>query len=123
VRIAIVGAGVAGSYLGNRLHSRGHEVEIFEASKSQDHWPVCAWGASRHMLEKFSSESGLDFSKYTLHVGQRLRMDLPAEKKEYLELKGLVTYDKKRWEQDLLKELNVHYEQSYLAQNILNGIP
>ena len=64
-----------------QIASRGHEVEIFEASKSQDHWPVCAWGASRHMLEKFSSESGLDFSKYTLHVGQRLRMELPAEKK------------------------------------------
>ena len=96
-----MGAGVAGSYLGNRLHARGHEVEIFEASKCQDHWPVCAWGDSRHMLEKFSSESGLDFSKYILHVGQRLRMDLPAEKKEYSELKGLVTYDKKLWEQDL----------------------
>jgi flavin-dependent dehydrogenase len=122
VRIAIVGAGVAGSYLGNRLHSRGHEVEIFEGSKSQDHWPVCAWGASRHMLEKFSSESGLDFSKYTLHVGQRLRMDLPAEKKEYLELKGLVTYDKKRWEQDLLKELKVHYGQRCLpGSQLFNG--
>jgi flavin-dependent dehydrogenase len=109
VRIAVVGAGVAGSYLGNRLHYFSHDVEVFEASAQEDHWPVCAWGASKHMLEKFSHSSGLDFSKYTLHTGKRLRMDLPEGKQEYLELKGLVTYDKKRWEQDLLKGLKVHF--------------
>jgi len=109
VRIAVVGAGVAGSYLGNRLHSASHDVEVFEAATQVDHWPVCAWGASRHMLEEFSHNSGLDFSKYTLHTGQRLRMDLPAGKQEYLELKGLVTYDKKRWEEDLLKGVKVHF--------------
>jgi flavin-dependent dehydrogenase len=61
------------------------------------------------MLEKFSKNAGFDFSDYVLHVGQRLRMDLPRGKKEYLELKGLVTYDKRRWEQDLLKGLKVRY--------------
>ena len=60
-------------------------------------------GSFKTHARKISSESGLDFSNYILHVGQRLRMDLPAEKKEYLELKGLVTYDKKVMEQDLLR--------------------
>jgi flavin-dependent dehydrogenase len=117
VKLAIVGAGVAGSYLANRLRREGHDVEVFEASKEEGHWPICAWGASRHMLEKFSREAGLEFSKYILHTGQRLRMDLPAEKKEYLELKGLVTYDKKRWEKDLLNGLKAHFGMKCLRSS------
>ena len=61
------------------------------------------------MLEKFSKSAGLDFSEYILHVGQRLRMDLPHGKQEYLELRGLVTYDKHRWERELLKGVAVKY--------------
>lgn len=109
MRFAIAGAGVAGSYLGSMLQTRGHEVEIFESSRPQDHWPVCAWGASRHMLDRFSEKAGLDFDDYVLHVGKRLRMDLPNNKVEHLDLKGLVTYDKRRWEHDLMKGLEIKY--------------
>lgn len=109
MRFAIAGAGVAGSYLGSILQARGHQVEVFEASKLQDHWPVCAWGASRHMLDRFSEKANLDFDDYILHVGKRLRMDLPNDKVEHLELKGLVTYDKRRWEHELLKGLEIKY--------------
>lgn len=109
MRFAIAGAGVAGSYLGNMLQKRGHDVEIFEASKKEQHWPVCAWGASKHMLEKFSEQAGLDFARYVFHVGQRLRMELPNDNEEYLDLKGLVTYNKHGWENDLLKDVRVSY--------------
>ncbi|HXG07545.1 MAG TPA: NAD(P)/FAD-dependent oxidoreductase [Nitrososphaera sp.] len=109
MRFAIAGAGVAGSYLGNMLQRRGHDVEIFEAAKKELHWPVCAWGASRYMLEKFSEKAGLDFAQYVLHVGQRLRMELPNDNREYLDLKGLVTYDKQRWENDLLRDIKINY--------------
>jgi len=109
MKFAIAGAGVAGSYLSNMLLKRGHQVEVFESSKLENHWPVCAWGASRHMLEQFSSKAGLDFANYILHVGQRLKMDLPENKVEYLELLGLSTYDKHRWESDLLKDVRVNY--------------
>jgi flavin-dependent dehydrogenase len=109
MHFAIAGAGVAGSYLGNMLQKRGHEVEIFEAAKKEHHWPVCAWGASKHMLEKFSDQAGLDFAKYVFHVGHRLRMELPNDNEEYLDLRGLVTYDKHGWETDLLKNVRVEY--------------
>lgn len=109
MRIAIAGAGVAGSYLGCLLKKRGHKVEIFEASKKEHHWPVCAWGASRHMLEKFSDRAGLSFAQYIFHTGTRLRMELPDNKEEYLDLRGLVTYDKHRWENDLLDGVKVNY--------------
>lgn len=109
LKFAIAGAGVAGSYLANMLARRGHAVEVFEASRTESHWPVCAWGASRHMLARFSEQAGLDFDSYILHVGKSLRMDLPRDKVEYLELKGLVTYDKHRWEHDLMKGVEIKY--------------
>ncbi len=109
MRIALAGAGVVGSYLGNMLQRRGYDVEIFEASKKENHWPVCAWGASRHMLEKFSKQAGLDFDDYVFHVGKMLRMELPDDKEEYLELRGLVSYNKHEWENALLKDIKVTY--------------
>jgi flavin-dependent dehydrogenase len=96
VKLAIVGAGVAGSYLGNRLQEDGHQIEIFEASRKESHWPVCAWGASKNMLEIFSKNAGLNFDDYVLHRGKKLRMDLPDEKTEYLE-------------QDLCQGLKINY--------------
>lgn len=109
MNFAIAGAGVAGSYLGNMLQKRGHSVEIFEASKKEHHWPVCAWGASRHMLERFSNQAGLDFASYIFHVGKKLKIQLPENKGEVLDLKGLVTYNKDGWEADLLKNVKVTY--------------
>jgi flavin-dependent dehydrogenase len=121
MRIAIAGAGVAGSYMGKLLHDKGHEVEIFESANQNHHWPVCAWGASRHMLSEFSKKVGLNFDNYVLHVGKSLRMDLPNENKEYLELRGLVTYDKHKWEIDLLKDLKINYDFKCTRENFPIG--
>jgi flavin-dependent dehydrogenase len=109
MKIAIAGAGVAGSYLGCLLQKRGHQIEIFESSKKENHWAVCAWGASRHMLSKFSKKAGLNFDNYIFHVGKILRMALPNNIQEYLDLKGLVTYDKHKWEHDLLEGVKITY--------------
>jgi flavin-dependent dehydrogenase len=109
LKIAVIGAGVAGSYLGGMLHKIGHEITIFESNKKEMHWPVCAWGASRYMLEYFSNKAGLNFDNYIFHVGRRLRMGLPNQKEEFLELVGLVTYNKKQWESDLLAGIKVEY--------------
>jgi flavin-dependent dehydrogenase len=109
MHFAIAGAGVAGSYLANMLQKRSHDVDVFEASKKEHHWPVCAWGASRHMLERFSDQAGLNFGNYIFHVGQKLRIQLPNNTEECLELKGLATYNKYDWEDDLLKDINVTY--------------
>jgi flavin-dependent dehydrogenase len=109
MNIAVVGAGVAGCYLSKMLHEKGHDVQVFESSQMDNHWPVCAWGASKNMLQVFSEKAGLDFDKYILHNGKVLKMYLPHDNVEYLELKGLVTYDKKKWENDLLRGIEVSY--------------
>ena len=109
MKIAIAGAGVAGSYLANLLQKDGHKVEVFESSKRENHWAVCAWGASHHMLEKFSEKAGLNFGEYIYHVGRVLKMQLPDNKSEQLDLNGLVTYNKQKWERDLLEGIKLTY--------------
>ena len=109
MNIAVVGAGVAGCYLSKMLNEKGHDIQVFESSQMDNHWPVCAWGASKNMLQVFSEKAGLDFDKYILHNGKVLKMYLPHDNVEYLELKGLVTYDKKKWENDLLRGIEVSY--------------
>lgn len=116
--MAIVGAGVSGSYLGHMLQQRGHQIEIFESSTKDKHWAVCAWAASRNMLSRFSNQAGLDFESYVLHVGRTLKMELPNHVREYLDLKGLVTYDKQRWEHDLIGDVKITYNQKCTPRNI-----
>jgi flavin-dependent dehydrogenase len=72
MNIAVVGAGVAGSYLSRMLQDRGHRVKAFESSRIDSHWPVCAWGASKNMLKIFSKKAGLNFDEYILHSGKTL---------------------------------------------------
>ena len=117
MNIAVVGAGVAGSYLSRMLQDRGHKVKAFESSRTDSHWPVCAWGASKNMLQIFSKKAGLDFDQYILHSGKTLKMYLPKDNIEYLDLKGLVTYDKKRWEYDLLKGVEVSYGTRFTLES------
>jgi flavin-dependent dehydrogenase len=61
------------------------------------------------MLERFSNQAGLDFASYIFHVGKKLKIQLPENKGEVLDLKGLVTYNKDGWEADLLKNVKVTY--------------
>lgn len=117
MNIAVVGAGVAGSYLSRMLQDRGHRVKVFESSRIDSHWPVCAWGASKNMLQIFSKKAGLNFDEYILHSGKTLKMYLPKNNIEYLDLKGLVTYDKKRWEHDLLKGIQVSYGTRFTLES------
>ncbi len=109
MRIAIIGAGVSGSFLASMLNSKGHEVEVFEGAKKEDHFPVCAWGTCKKMLDHYSKLAGLDFDNYVLHIGKRVEMRLPNGDKEYLNCLGLVTYHKQRWEEDLLNGIKMNY--------------
>ena len=117
MRIAIIGAGVAGSYLASMTSKMGHEIEVFETDDKEGHWPICAWGGSKNMLSKFSRQAGLEFDDYITHTGRILRIELPEDKEEYLELKGLVTYNKQEWESDLLRGINVIYGRKCNLEN------
>ena len=106
MKIAIVGAGVAGSYLLNRLE--GHEVECFEM-RPQDKWyTVCAWGTSEPYIAEMVKKAGFNFSDYVLHRGKKMTVDTGNGTFD-IPLSGLVSYDKHKLCEDMLKGHTVHW--------------
>lgn len=105
--MAVVGTGVAGAYLLNRLPS-GVEAEAFEAKTEKNWYTVCAWGTSEPFISDLVKEAGFNFSDYVLHRGRKMRVDLGDEELS-IDLKGLVTYDKHRLTEDMLKGKKVHW--------------
>lgn len=107
MRIAVVGAGVAGAYLVNRIPEE-HQVEVFEARSEKNWYTVCAWGTSEPFIKDLVKMAGFDFDDYILHTGRRMLVELGDQKLQIV-LKGLVTYDKHRLTHDMIKGKKVHW--------------
>jgi flavin-dependent dehydrogenase len=107
VKVAVVGAGVAGAYLLNRLPA-DYEAEAFEAKTEKNWYTVCAWGTSEPFITDLVKQAGFDFGDYVLHRGKNMVVDLGSEQLN-IKLKGLVTYDKHRLTEDMLKGKKVHW--------------
>jgi flavin-dependent dehydrogenase len=108
LRIAVVGLGVAGSYLLNRLSSE-HDVTGYEMQKEGEFQAVCAWGTSKNELLKIMKPLGIDFEKYVLFNGKEMAVDVGNGKVRKIPLIGLVTYDKHQLEVDLTKGKNAKF--------------
>jgi len=108
LKIAIVGAGVTGSYLLNRLD--GHQVECFEMRPQEKWYTVCAWGTSAPYISDMLKKAGFNFDDYILHRGENMKVDYGTGSLD-MHLKGLVTYDKHRLCEDMLKGHVVHWGQ------------
>ena len=96
-QIAIMGAGMVGSYLYRLLHNKGADVTIFnDPIKTKCGVHPCAWGTSNgfHELVK---ETGLDPEKYILKEPEYLVMDAVKV------MADLITFDKPRMIHDLLR--------------------
>ena len=74
MKIAVVGCGVAGSYLLNRIPPE-HEVEAFEMREKDKWWAVCAWGTSEPFISDLVKKAGLNFEDYILFRGKRMIVD------------------------------------------------
>jgi flavin-dependent dehydrogenase len=107
MRIAVVGLGVAGSYLMRRL-SQQHEVVGFERQPREAFKAICAWGTSRHEMRKIFERVDFDFDEYLLHEGRSLILD-NGRQTSSVPLKGLCTYEKARLQLDLTKGLKAFY--------------
>ena len=115
MRIAIVGTGVAGAYLLNRIPDE-HQAEAFEMRTEANWYPACAWGTSQPFISDLVKQAGFNFEDYVLHKGKRMVVDLGDEQLE-IKLKGLVTYDKHRLTHDMLKGKKVHWGEQVKQAN------
>ncbi|MFQ5920663.1 MAG: NAD(P)/FAD-dependent oxidoreductase, partial [Nitrososphaerales archaeon] len=107
MRIAIVGIGVAGAYLANRLGEE-HDVVGFERMREESHDSICAWGTAKGGIDGFIKKCGLNFEDYVLHDGLNMRVEV-GQSSFGLMLKGLCTYDKIRLIKDMVKGVKVSY--------------
>jgi len=120
LRIAVVGVGVAGAYLMNRIPAE-HEVEAYEMRTEENWYTVCAWGTSQPFIRDLVRMAGFDFDSYVLHKGKDMVVDL-GDEKLHIPLKGLVTYDKHRLTHDMIRGKNVHWgEQIKDVKGHLDG--
>ncbi len=95
MKIAIAGAGVAGSYLYRLLKNQGREVDLFDhAPKTRCGLSPCAWGTSRGFSE-LVRVSGLDPKRFLMNRFGYVIMD------EYRIEADLATVDKPRLIKDL----------------------
>ncbi|MEM1770062.1 MAG: NAD(P)/FAD-dependent oxidoreductase [Nitrososphaerota archaeon] len=113
LKIAIIGVGVAGSYLLARL-SGEHQVVGFERFDKSKYFPVCAWATSRNEMSKLCKNVGLNFEDYVLHVGRELIVDLGKELYP-MKLRGLCTFDKLRFVNDLIGSSPVKFGVNVLS--------
>ena len=110
MKIAVVGIGVAGAYLMNRL-SDDHDNRIvgFERMPQNEHDAVCAWATCENVMAGLSKNCGLDFENYILHDGKHMRVDLGAKAGVDIRLKGMVSYDKLRLIQDMIRGTEIRF--------------
>lgn len=99
-KIAVVGLGVAGSYLVSKL-SHEYEVAGFERCDYENCYPPCAWGTSSIEMQRLLSSIGLNFEDYILYKGKEMCVDL-GNSRFWIKLRGLCTFDKLSLERDLV---------------------
>jgi flavin-dependent dehydrogenase len=119
LKIAIVGMGVAGSYLAARLRDE-HKVIGFERLPKDKFDAVCAWGTSIEGINTFAKKIGLNFEDYILHKGREMHLDLFG-RSIYIKLKGLCSFDKLRFLQDVAEGVEVNYGRFISRGSRLEG--
>ena len=67
MKIAVMGMGVAGSYLMARLKNSEHEVVGYERMPTERHDSICAWGTIKEELTNFCKKTGRNFDDFLIH--------------------------------------------------------
>ena len=110
MKIAVVGIGVAGAYLMNRL-SDDHNIHVvgFERMQQNEHDAICAWATCENEMAGLARNCGLNFGDYILHNGKNMQVDLAENETVDIRLKGMVSYDKLRLIQDMVRGTEIKF--------------
>src|SRR2546423_174583 len=108
MRIAIAGAGVAGSYISRLLRMRGYrQVDVFDVRhRIACGIHPCGYGVDGS-FDQLVSGGGLDPSRYVLHVPPRYR----AQVETVAARTSVVMIDKPAFIADLLDGVQVKYDR------------
>ena len=109
MKIAVMGMGVAGSYLMARLKDSGHEAVGYERSTEERHDSICAWGTIRPPLAEFCKKTGRNFDDFVIHDGKKMRVRMGNGTRFDIGLHGLCTYNKLGLIKDFIRDSRVVY--------------
>ena len=110
MKIAVVGIGVAGAYLMNRLSDdQSNQVVGFERMPKNEHDAVCAWATCQNVMVGLTRKCGLNFDDYILHNGRHMQVGLEEYGSIDIQLKGMVSYDKLRLIQDMIRGTEIKF--------------
>lgn len=106
MKIAIVGLGVAGSYLANRLSAETlHNVVAFEAQELRNFKSVCGWMTRKEEFEEFAKDCELSPEDYILRDVERGHFKIKDEIAT-VKVRNGVTIDKHQFLLDLQGNLD-----------------
>ena len=127
MKIAIVGIGVAGAYLMNQL-SDNKDIDVvgYERLQEDQHDAVCAWATCNNVMKVYAKKCGLNFEKYILHDGKHMTVDVDKnintnrDKNDSIniKLKGMVSYDKLKLIQDMIKGTKIEFGKVPKKENL-----
>lgn len=109
LKIAVMGMGVAGSYLMARLKDSEHDVIGYERMVEEQHDSICAWGTIKPILDEFCKKTGRDFDDFLIHDGKKMHVKMNNDVKFDIGLKGLCTYNKLGLIKDFIKDSKIIY--------------
>ena len=109
LKIAVMGMGVAGSYLIARLKNSEHEVVGYERMPEDRHDSICAWGTIKPVLQEFCKKVDRDFNDFLIHDGKNMHVKMNNDVKFDIGLHGLCTYDKIQLIKDFVKGCKINY--------------
>lgn len=114
MEIAIVGAGVAGSYLAFQL-SKQHSIDVYEKRLPEDIAKDCAWGTSWRTLRHYCRVCNLSPKNYLFHICDTFRSTVYVNR-------DTISFDKRQFLLDILKksDANVIYDTK-VSKNDLTG--
>lgn len=128
MKIAVVGIGVAGAYLVNRLNdAHDNHVVGFERLPETQHDAVCAWATCKNVMSGLVKNCGLNFEEYILHSGKHMKVDLGSIGSKNgeddnnnidIRLKGMVSYDKLKLIQDMMKGTKIEFGKIPKKENL-----
>lgn len=116
-RIAVVGTGVAGSFLLNRLDDRGYDVQGFERHREDDFKAVCAWGTNGVMIQRYADAAGLDFDDYKMFQAEEVVVDIGDEQVP-VGIDEFCTFHKSDFLQDMVADVPVKHGTTVNDRNV-----
>jgi flavin-dependent dehydrogenase len=128
MKIAVVGIGVAGAYLMNKL-SDDHDNRVvgFERMLEAQHDAVCAWATCENVMSTLVKNCGICFDDYVLHKGRHMKVDIGSgrggnsgDNNNNIDicLKGMVAYDKLKLIQDMIKGTEIEFGKVPKKENL-----